>query len=171
MWCKQFIRLILFFFFTIGCISCSKNPLIGNIVVDGGLHEQLYAKSVDTLFIDNQKLILETELARDFMPGIGIPSKRRLFATINVVNTDSLPISDKIEIGSFYVINKDQIWISDPVPQDGISIPAFKAHRLCRNGPEWETGIFVDAIVTIKEVKTATIHYLIARNRKINRYD
>lgn len=168
---KLLIKLIIFFSLTLGSISCNKNPLIGDIIDDAELCKQLYSKSVDTLIIDNQKLILETDLTRDFFPGGMIPEKRRLFASINIVNTDSLPISDKFEIQTLFIINKDQIWISNPERQDGIFIPAFKAYRISRNGPEWETGIFVDAVVSVKDLKTSNINYLIARSQKINRLD
>ena len=171
MCCKQFIRLILFSIIALGSISCNKDPLMGDVVDDSELIKELYAKSADTLIIDNQKFVLEIDLARDFFPGGMIQRKNRLFATINVVNTDSLPITHNIEIQKLYVINKDQIWISDPELRTDIYIPEFKAYRLSRNGPEWETGIFVDAIVSIKEVKTSAINYLIARNQKINRLD
>ena len=144
---------------------------MGDVVGDRELSKQLYAKSADTLIIDNQKLVLETDLARDFFPGGMIQRKSRLFVSINVVNTDILPITGNIETQTLYVINKDQIWISNPELRSDIYIPAFKAYWLSRNGPEWETGIFVDAIVSVKDLKTSEINYLIARNQKINRLD
>lgn len=142
---------------------------MGTIVGDSELSKQLYTKSADTLIIDNQKLVLEIDLSRDFFPGGMIQRKSRLFASINVVNTDSLPITDKIEIQKLYVINKDQIWISDPESRTDIYIPIFKAYRISRNGPEWETGIFVDVIVSIKDLKTSEINFLIARSQEIIR--
>jgi len=167
---KFVFKLMLFSFLITGSISCGKDRLSGDMVVDDALLQQLNSQSVDTLKFDNQKLILETYLFRDFFPGV-VPNKRRLFASFNVINTDSLPISGRLEIETLYIVNKDQIWVSNPVRDTRLPIPTYKAYRISRDGPEWETGIYVDAIVSVKDLQTSVVYYLAAREQLIERLD
>jgi hypothetical protein len=150
--------------------SCRKYDLNGDVVADSQLLEKLYLSAKDTLTIDLQNLILETELYRDFFPGV--PDRNtRLFALIFIVNTDSSLISKKFDIKTLYVINKNQIWISTPNPQDDIFLPISKVFALSKNGPEWDTGVNVDVVVTLEDLITGKIAYLIARQQLIERAD
>jgi hypothetical protein len=163
---------ILFSFLITAVISCSKNDLNPDVGVDTRLIEKLYLESKDTVVIDNQNLVLETDLYRDFFPGV--PKKNtKLNASISVVNCDSSFITDRFEIKTLYVINMDQVWISDPKSQDDPYTPIFKVSGISINGPEWETGIFVyiDVVLAIQDLSTAKLNYLIARNQKIMRLD
>lgn len=169
---SQFIPgLVLFFFIIVTIFSCKKDKLYGDVVVDPQLIEKLYSNAKDTIKIDNQKLVLEVELYRDYMPG-GVQKKNtRLFAPIYIVNIDSLTITNKFEIKTLYVFNKEQIWVSNPVSNEGNLMPKYKSFRISKNGPEWETGIYVDVVAVIVDLITGNINYLIARNQLIMRLD
>jgi hypothetical protein len=160
--------LVLFSFLILTIFSCKKDELYGDVVVDSQLYEKLYLNAEDTIKIDNQNLVLQTELYRDFFPGV-TKKHTRLFAPIYIVNTDSLLISKKFETKTLYVINKDQIWISTPNLQEGNTMPIYKVFRISKNGPEWETDIYVDVVVVIEDLNTGKINYLISRNQLITK--
>jgi len=165
-----FRNLFLISLLVIIIISCRKYELNGDVVNDSDLIEKLYLNAKDTVEIDNQNLILETELFRDFFPGV--PDRNtRLFAPIFIINTDSSVVTKMFEIKTLYVIDKDQIWISIPNSQDDFYLPVYKAFALSRNGPEWETGIYVDVVLTIEDLRSGEIKYLIARQQIITRAD
>ncbi len=70
------VKLTLFTLIILLLLSCEKDKMLGDIVVDNELREYLYSKSNDTILVETQKLVLETELYRNFFPG-GMPEKRR----------------------------------------------------------------------------------------------
>ena len=162
--------LVLITFLGLTIFSCKKEYLNGDVVVDSQLHEKLYLNAVDTIKIDNQNLVLQTELYRDFFPGV-TKKNTRLFALISIVNIDSAQISKNFEIKTLYVINKEQIWISTPVLYDDNYMPIYKVFRISKNGPEWETNNNVDIVVAIEDYNTKTINFIIARNQIITRIE
>ena len=166
----RIIKSILFYFLIASVISCSKDNLNGDVGINSQLIERLYMDSKDTVIIDNQNLVLETDLYRDFFPGVQ-KKNTRLFASISVANSDSSLITDKFEIKTLYVIYMDQIWISDPKSQDDQYTPIYKVSGISINGPGWETGIYVDVVLAIQDLSTAKLNYLIARNQIIKRLD
>jgi len=169
-------KLILFSTLLITMFSCEKDNLFVEVVVDSQLSVKLYLESKDTLVIDNQKLILETNLYRDFTPGVTIKPqkstpKRGLVALFFIVNIDSLSISKKFEIKKLYVINGEQIWMSNPNAQQFNELPLNKIFWFSKNGPEWEPRIYVDVVVVIEDLNTSGLKYLIAKNQLINRIE
>jgi hypothetical protein len=164
---KYLFRNLIFISLLITLIgSCRKYDLNGDVVDDSRLLEKLYLNAKDTIEIDNQNFILETELYRDFFPGD--PGRNtRLFASIYLVNIDSSLISKKFEIKSLNVINENQIWISTPKLQEDNSVPVYKVYGLSKNGPEWDTDIYVDVVIAVKDLSTEKIEYLIARDQLI----
>lgn len=161
---------VLFSLLIMTLFSCKKDDLYGDIVVDSQLHDKLYLNAEDTIKIDNQNLILQTELYRDFFPGV-TKKNTRLIASIYIVNIDSLQISKKFEIKTLYVINKEQIWISSLNLQEDNTMPIYKVFRISTNGPEWETDIYVDVVVVIEDLNTKKINYLIVRNQLITKVE
>lgn len=164
-----FKLLVLFSILILTFFSCKKDDLYGDVVVDSQLHDKLYLNAEDTIKIDNQNLVLQTELYRDFFPGV-TKMNTRLIASIYFVNIDSLQISNKLDIKTLYVINKEQIWISNVNHKEDVK-PIFKLHTISTNGPEWETNIYVDVIVAIEDLYTKKINYLIARNQLITKVE
>lgn len=163
---NHFIKVLVLFSFLIMIIfSCKKDDLYGDVVVDSQLHELLYLNAEDTIKIDNQNLILQPELYRDFFPSV-TKKNTRLMASLYIVNIDSLKISNKLDIKTLYVINKEQIWISTLNTTEDM-MPIYKLYRVSMNGPEWETNIFVDIVAAIEDLNTKKTNYLIARNQLI----
>jgi len=151
-------------------ISCSKDEMNGDVVTDSKLLETLKQDAQDTINVDNQYLVLQAELYRDFFPGtVNTKTKRRLTVSIYIMNTDSAVISKTFEIKTLYVINNESIWISTPGEREENSTPVYKRHYI--NGPEWETNINVDVVVAIQDKKTGITNYLQARNHLIQRLD
>ena len=148
-------------------LSSCGDGLVGEVVTDTPLFDKLYLNAKDTISIDNQKLVLQTDLYRNFMPGF-LPKRRGLNVYFEVVNTDSLIISKKFEVKDLYVLNGKQIWISDLKADTTSYLPVYEIRHYSTDGPEWETGIYVDVVVTIEDLTTSKIYYLIARKQLID---
>lgn len=150
-------------------LTACKKPV--TTFEDESLLNKLYSTSVDTLALQDQEYILDTYLNRDFFPGIGIGKKTSLIADIYLVNIDSTAIPSYIDIKKLYIIQDQLIWASTPIAGVQPSVPDFKLNKLSRDGPEWNTGIYVDAIIMIVNSLTKEEYYLIARKQYINRSD
>jgi hypothetical protein len=157
--------------FSLQLESCEKDKISGDIKSDPQLISQLYAKSVDTLTFDSDNYALDVALYRDFMPGGPTYVKRALIASIYLVNTDSLPVSKNIEIKQLFVINNQQVWIAGLNDWVQTGDPDYKLGKLNNNGPEWDTGIYVDVILEIENKLTKQLYYLIARHQYNQRLD
>lgn len=152
--------------------SCQKDKLEGDIINDSRLIENLYTNSSDTLIIDNQKLILETYLYRNFTPGVLFHERNhRLFATIYLVNMDSTVITQDYKVTKLYVINNNQAWASTPESRYESYVSEYKANFDSKNGPEWETGILVDVVLSVTDLTNNKEKFLIARNQIIDKVE
>ena len=169
----NFIFIFTLVLFSMQLESCEKDNINGEVVVDPKLLSKIYSESTDTLLFQSNYYVLETELYRDFFPSGGsYPKKRRpLIASIYLVNIDSLPISTDLEIKKLYVINNQQIWIAALSNRVQTDVPNYKLGKLNSNGPEWDTNIYVDVVLEIKNVLTTEIYFLIARDKYIIRVE
>lgn len=149
----------------ISVFSCEKP----DVSEDPNLVNSLYASSSDTINTGASKYILETDLSRDFMPGYS--HKRPLVALVFLVNIDSLPIPSIINISNLYVIKDQLIWTSKPVDSNLTQVPEFKLDKLSNDGPEWDTGIYVDVVAEVINKSTNDKYLIIARQQKIQRLD
>ena len=166
-----FIRLLLVLI-PLAQYSCQKDNLEGEIIIDPAFIEDLKTNSSDTVIIENQKLILETLIYRNFFPGGPINDKdRRLFALEWIVNTDSILITQNFIVSKLYVINNDQIWASEPETNQDCITPDYKSYMISRGGPEWETGIDVDIVISITNLTNNKQEFLIARNQIIEKIE
>lgn len=151
---------IYFIFFSVAVffLTSCKKP---DIVKDSELITYLYNNSNDTLIIQDNRYILETSLYRDFFPEGRIPRETPLIADIYLVNLDSLPVFEQIEIIKLYIINNSQVYISSP--EEGVQpgVPDFKLNKISRDGPEWGPDIYVDVFIEIN-IKLTNTHYLLA---------
>jgi len=161
-----FSIVIITILFLFALSSCEKDPIDGDIVIDNELLDILYSESTDTLVIADQRLILNTELYRNFFPG-GAPRTRPLIAHTYIVNIDSIQIPDNIDVTKLYIVNNGQIWIPSPDVCDNCFYPDFELHSTYTDGPEWETGIYVDVIIEITDFNTSNNYYLIAEDQLI----
>ena len=151
--------------------ACHKDKLDENVVTDPELAAQLLSVSQDSVVIDNQKLILETELYRDFFPGVPSKTKSNLQALVWVVNTDSSAITNGFTLSKLYIINNDKIWISEPEVRNNANSFEFKLHAVSINGPQWDTGIKVDVVLEMIDLNSNQSKKLIAKNQVIKRIE
>ncbi len=154
-----------------GSTSCRKDKLEGDLVDNAELAAQLLSDAADPLIINNQKLVLEVELYRDFFPGMPSSTRSNLQALVWVVNTDSTLITDRFSIVKLYVINKNEIWISEPEVRNNNNFFEYKYHAVSVNGPKWDTGITVDVVVEMLDLNLNKNRYLIAENQVIQRIE
>ncbi len=155
-------------------VSCHKKDVLdGNVVNDAALVENLLMKAKDTVTVNNQKLTLETELYRNFFPGDAYHRNTRLTASVYVVNTDSTTVTNQITGLKLYVINQNDIWISEPENRSNeiTTQYQYKLYYLSLNGPKWDTGITVDVVISLTDLSDNTEKYLIARNQRIERIE
>jgi hypothetical protein len=147
-------------------ISCEKpdKPLISE---DPNLLNDLYSLSNDTLKIGNKKYFIETYLSRDFFPGVPIRKSSPLIAVIHLIDFDSTEIATDIDVSKLYVININSIWISKP--EERQSFLNYKLENVSTNGPEWETGIFVDVVAEISNNTTQDKSLIIKKHQYIER--
>ena len=126
---------------------------------------QINDEAVDTLTIGSNSFVLDAYLWRDFMPG----NSRNGMVSINwLISTNSVKIPDNINMVKQYVLYNDLIWIAnyeDEAPDP--SLPEYKMERISRNGPAWETEIYVDVISQIRDSKTKKDYYIRCKNVKV----
>ena len=129
--------------------------------------EQLKGKTVETLIIGSNSFVLDAYLWRDGMPG----NKQNGMISINwLINTDSTMIPNNISMVKQYVIYKDKIWEAtyeneEPTP----SLPEYKMERVSRNGPKWDTWIYVDVISQIYDSQSNKDYYVEQKNVLVDR--
>jgi hypothetical protein len=145
--------------------SCEK-PDISD---DQDLVNDLYTRSADTLTIGTDSYFLETFLNRNFMPGAF--KDRSLLTIAYLVNADSLPLVKNFAITQLYVIKSGLVWISSPDVIHDPYLPQFKLEYLSNDGPEWETGIYVDVVAEVLYTNTKDRYLVIARHQYIERSD
>jgi len=168
---KIFISLMTIFIVLIS-YSCQKDNIEGELSNDPEFIESLYTNASDTVNIDNQDLILETEIYRDFFPGGPINNKdSRLVATIWIVNIDSTSINQNLSISKLYVINSNQVWVSGPETNPDNLYPEYELYLSSKDGPKWETGIAVDVVISITDLTNNKEKLLIDRNQIIEKVE
>ena len=151
--------------------SCEdKFDLKGDIVVDPELLHFLYNIADDTISIDNQELVLYTDLFRNFTPGV-LPNdrNRRLFAFLYIKSIDSLKITESIKAEKLYIINADKIWISNPSTVENEFYYDFLKKYKSINGPNWDTELLVDVVLKVDDLSTSTYKYIISRDQLIQK--
>lgn len=164
-------KFVVLFIILLTINSCEKDKIYGDITDDSKLFTSLYSDSVDTLTIGTNNYFVETDLYRDFFPGGPFPGKNPLVASIYLVNSDSLPISNNIVIKKLYIINNQTIWISEPVDNGQLNHPDYKLFGLSNNGPTWDTGITVDVILKIANKSVQKDYFVIKKDQYIQRVE
>ncbi len=152
-------------------ISCQKNKQEGEVLNNPALVEELYSKAKDTIVFENQNLVLETELYRDFFPGTPTSGRTNLQALLWLVSVDSSSISGKYFVTKLYIINNDEVWVSEPDERNDDYLPDYKLHYVSINGPQWDTGLKVDVVVAVAGTLTNKEYFLIARDQTIARIE
>jgi hypothetical protein len=102
----------------------------------------------ETLVVDDLRLVLECFLWRDFMP-ISPPDGRPLMATIRLVELDSLPLPENLDLEHLWVLNGEQFWSTAFEDEPRPPLPPFEIERVARCGPKWGPGE-VDVAVSVR---------------------
>ena len=158
------------FLVLLGLLSCEKaeEDNYSDIREDKELIEELNEKSVDTLNIDKQKLVLEAYLWRDFMPGPSDADGSSLLAVNRLVSLDSTNLPANIDLVKQYVIHNDSVWVAD-YEDEPRSSPDYKIEKISRDGPKWGPQIYVDVVSKIQDSDSEEDHYLRVKDVYIER--
>ena len=151
--------------------SCQKDKLDGEVLNNPALAEELYSKAKDTFVFENQNLVLETELYRDFFPGVPSNGKTNLQALLWLISVDSSSITEQFSITKLYIINNNEVWVSVPDKRNDDYLPEYKSHYVSINGPQWDTGLKVDVVVALTRVSNSKEYFLIAHDQTITRIE
>ena len=84
---------------------------------------------------------------------------------------DSTVITQNYKVTKLYVINNNQAWASKPESRSESYVSKYKANFVSKNGPEWETGIRVDVVISITDLTINNEKFLIARDQIIQRIE
>ena len=148
-----------------GIVSCKDKADICKVFLNKELIAELKNKAVDTLQIDNNKYVLDACVYRNFHPTFYSNRNIRLLTASNwLINTDSVVIPNNIDLIKQYVIKGDSIWIADYETKPLELEFNFKKGRISRNGPEWNTYIYVDVISKIHDSNTNKDYFLKIKN-------
>jgi hypothetical protein len=162
---KQIISILLLLIITFLLIQCS-NPVSGPLYIP---IETLLA-APDTLYVENQSIVLKTYLWRDFQP-ISPPDGKPLIALVYIETPDSSSLPASLNPNSIYIVYNNQVWKSffstEERPPD--ELKAFRVTKIARDGPKWGPNVYVDVIVRI--MVGENVYLLRASEQYINRTD
>ncbi len=144
---KKLIFLLIGFIIFVGCEDDS-NPVLPDL--PPSISKRALEAAPETLKVAGQSIFLSTYLWRDFMP-ISPPDGKPLIVLSYIQTIDSTDISDEIDANAIYVIKGNDIWrayFEDDESNDPYSNPK-QLVKVARDGPKWETEIFVNVVVNI----------------------
>lgn len=130
-----------------------------SIRIDSELISGLNSKSYDTLIIDSNRFVLDAYLWRDFMP-ISPPGGKPMISINWLIDIDSTEIPDNIDLIEQYVIYNDSIWICTYEDEPRPAQPDYMIEKICREGPKWDTGIYVDVISKVHDYSSDRDYYI-----------
>jgi len=149
-------------------ITACEKP---KVIEDSELLSNLKSNSVDTLYFNSNKYVLDAYLYRHFFPGGPIPTNRPLIASVSLVNNDGVKISTDLNITRLYVVDDPLIWVSIPAISNDQNIPEYKLTKISNDGPEWETGILVDVVIEVSNKTTKDKYLIICRDVTIDKVE
>ncbi len=159
------ISLVLLIISAVVLIGCSNTSSpVGTKKID---IEELI-KSPTTVQIDSTTFTLSVYLWRDFMPISPIDGKPML-AVVSITTIDSSDFPTHIDADKFWVIDSANVWEAQLI-DDPNSYLDYKIAKKASDGPKWETGILVDAVVRLIE-NDSVYHYLKVEDIEITRTD
>lgn len=103
--------------------------------------------SPQTVVVENNSLVLETNLSRDFQP-ICEEDGGPLYCCLELKNDQNLNLHEKIQLKKIYVIHGGKVWSKDI--QDYNSGPENSVKGIAFNGPKWGPDITVDVVCEFK---------------------
>ena len=111
-------------------------------------------KSPTSIQIDSTNFTLSVYLWRDFMPISPIDGKP-MEAVVYIQASDYSDFPTNLNADKLWVIDSAEIWETDLVDFTVDSL--FQISKKASDGPKWQTGIFVDAVVRL--VQDDSIYY------------
>ena len=112
-------------------------------------------KSPTSIQIESTNFTLSVYLWRDFMP-ISPIDRKPMEAVVHIKTSDYSDFPANLNADKMWVIDSAQIWETDLVDNSaGDSL--FQISKKASDGPKWQTGIFVDAVVRL--VQDDSIYY------------
>jgi hypothetical protein len=122
-----------------------------------------------SVVVAGQRLVLEADLWRDFMPS-SPPDGRPLAAVLRVkVAGGGLPSAD-VRADHVWVVNGAAVWETTPVEEHPRGSMGPWLEVVARDGPKWGPGVRVDVVVRLRD-KSGQAYLLRAADRLIGRTD
>lgn len=122
--------------------------------------------ALDEVLISGELITMEAYLWRDFMPPTP-PDGQPLIASIRIKTVNSTPIPLDIKAEKLYVINQQEVWVSDFSNESRPPQPDSQIGKIARDGPKWGPGILVDVIVMLSDSQN-NIYYIRITDQNIN---
>jgi hypothetical protein len=69
------------------------------------------------------------------------------------------------------VLLVNQVWTSEPRTNPDSFTPEYKSYLISKDGSEWETGIYVDVVISVSDLINSKEKFLIARNQIIEKVE
>ena len=132
---------------------------------------RLINQAEDTVSINGDTLFLDVYAYRNFFPSHNINnSPHELIVTVELCGTKNHELSNEFILKEMFVINSNLIWI--PPTVSIVDVNSLNYVRwVAKNGPEWDTGKYVDVILRIFVVASETEKMIIARKQQIHRVE
>lgn len=128
---KLFLGGLILILLTAG--SCDKNPPADGVIVDSELTKMLH-KAPETIRLEGKELVLNAELWRDFMPGVGA-TERSLRAAVSISDNSDGEIPNGMEFKRLMVLCNDTVWVQSISNSERSGNLRLKANT--KGGPEW----------------------------------
>jgi len=129
--------------------------------------ETVIRNAPDSVVVSGTAYKLTTYLYRDFMPMMN-PVNNGLIASAYLETTKHTPIDNSLVLNKIYIIKRNTIWES-PFSSFISSDVNYKTGAVMRDGPVWDTGIYVDVVVSF--ILKGNEYFIKAPNQLINRTD
>ena len=145
--------------------ACDDYEMSGEVFQDDDMLSTMYMNAVDTLSIDNQHYIIETELVI-INSGSASSNAIPLWVFFDFREVNQLTVDPELDIKFVYVINGKNMWRSVPAKSEQYS-RNFELRFESGEGPEWNSGTIVNVMVVIENKQYRQPFYLISRNQVI----
>jgi len=145
--------------------SCEKEPLesVENIKVDSVFANELRSLP-DSLIIENNTLILNTYLWRDYMP-VSEKNGSKMYCVNKLTDINKQPIISTISLKKQYIVKDDEVWTAEYMQLK--DSPSYILEGYVNGGPKWGPNIKVDVICEFEHLGiTYRIH---AKAQQINK--
>ncbi|HKK09418.1 MAG TPA: hypothetical protein VJ939_01215 [Bacteroidales bacterium] len=165
---KRIIFVLLVFVF----VSCEEDVVIPDkgVFQDKALATELKSKAQNSFRLNGDLYTLEAFAWRDFMP-ISPPDGKALISINRLINNNSNPIADELNMVQQYVIYDHSVWVTGYEKGSGNSSINWQREKVSGNGPKWGPNVYVDVISVVRNTITNKEYYLIDRKIHINRTD